>query len=200
MTLRLSENINTLMLSKNLSADELSRRTHLPASTIKKIRRDPKSNPTLYTLNILARYFGITISQLVGEIPIEKPPFRLPVIGWREALNWQIARSTKMGYRIVTTDYPCSKNSFALSVSEDDWKNLPKDTILIIDPTLQAKHRDLALIHKANQTLPQVKQIIFEDNQIYLRSVIHDQHIVPQTNDDMILGIIVETKKSYITI
>jgi hypothetical protein len=136
----------------------------------------------------------------VGEIPIEKPPFRLPVIAWREALNWQIAKTTKIGYRTVTTDYPCSKNSFGLAVSDDDWKNLPKDTILIIDPSLKPKHRDLVLIHKQNQTTPQIKQIMFEDNHIYLRSVVHDQHIVPFTNDDIILGVVVETKKSYVTI
>ncbi len=70
MSEKLCKNLNMLMTEARLNAGELSRRINLPASTIKKIRTHHHSNPTLSTLAPLAKYFSLTISQLVGDEPL----------------------------------------------------------------------------------------------------------------------------------
>lgn len=201
MSIGLTENINKLMSSRRLSADELSRRIGLPASTIKKIRNDPSSNPTLQTLITIAAYFKLTVSQLIGETPLEqeKTVRSIPVITWREAVNWRGDPPTYLGRRTTTSDYPFSTFSFSLLITEHDWHHFPKDSALLIDPTLTPKHRDFVLAHKEGQVVPSLKQFLIEDDQIYLKSVIHAQHTIPLTAEHKLLGVIVECKQSLIT-
>ena len=58
------------MVEVHISADELARRTGIPASTIKKIRNNNSPNPTLNTLLPLAEYFAVSLGQLVGDEPL----------------------------------------------------------------------------------------------------------------------------------
>src|SRR5688572_30667176 len=98
---KLSDNLNLLMAEVHISADELSRRTGIPASTIKKIRNRYNPNPTLATLIPLAQFFSVTLGQLVGDEPLPENRLQglhqnnvimsqtnLPIISWQEAITW----------------------------------------------------------------------------------------------------------------
>ncbi|MBX9702686.1 MAG: helix-turn-helix transcriptional regulator, partial [Silvanigrellaceae bacterium] len=159
MSEKLRANLNLLMTEARLNAEELSRRIGLPASTIKKIRNNNDPNPTLSTLAPLAKYFLLTISQLVGDEPF--PESRLPgsykvnlhtmnhvpLISWQEAINWPKKNNTI--HPTIATEYNYSKNAYALLVEEDDWENLSKDTALLVDPALQVEHRDFVIVYKS---------------------------------------------------
>jgi SOS-response transcriptional repressor LexA len=202
---KLSDNLNLLMAEVHISADELARRTGLPASTIKKIRNRYNPNPTLTTLLPLARYFLVTLGQLVGNEPLPAERIKgiylenvdvmrhVPILSWLESLDSSHVKT--QSHATITTEHDYSQQVYALIVEEDDWENLVKGTALIIDPTLTAEHRDFALVYKEGQSVPTLKQILYDEGQIYLKSVVQGYNIVLLTPEHKILGVVVEYKK-----
>ena len=180
---KLSDNLNLLMNETQLSADELGRRTGLPASTIKKIRNRYSPNPTLTTLLPLAKFFSVTLGQLVGDEPLTResssisPVYTTPSISWLETLSWP------------------KNQSYMLTVEENDWEDLSRGTLLLIDPALNPEHRDLVVVHKTGQPTPGLKQILFDEEQAYLKPLIKGYSISPLTGEHTILGVLVEHKK-----
>lgn len=205
MSEKLKSNLNLLMNEARLNAEELSRRIGIPASTIKKIRNNNDPNPTLSTLTPLAKYFSLTISQLVGDEPFPESRIpgsyknnphtlnHIPLISWHEAITWpikdDIVRPT------IATEYDYSSNAYALIVEEDDWENLSKDTALLVDPALQAEHRDFIIVYKNGQKIPTLKQVLFDEGHMYLKPVTQKYNIAILTSEHRILGVIVEYKK-----
>lgn len=204
MSAKLSRNLDLLMTEARLNAEELSRRINLPASTIKKIRNNADANPTLSTLLPLADYFSLTISQLVGDETFPRSRMkgsyrinpdreqRIPLISWQDALIWP--NMNKQPKFTIKSEHKYSKNAYALRVEEEDWENLAKDTILLIDPALKVEHRDFIIVSK-NKKLPTLKQVLFDEGEMYLKPITQGYNIVFFTPGHKILGIVVEYKK-----
>lgn len=201
----LSKNLNLLMAEARLNAEELSRRINLPASTIKKIRNNKDVNPTLSTLVPLAKYFSLTISQLVGDEPFPESRIKgsyminpgvlsqIPLISWQDAMTWPDINNKY--YSTISTEHQYSKNAYGLLVEEETWENLAKDTALLVDPALPAESRDFIIVHKLGQKTPTLKQALFDEGQLYLKPVIQGYNIGVFTNEHKILGVVVEYKK-----
>lgn len=64
------ENLKALMKREALTQAELSKRTGIPATSLYRLMSGETTNPTLDTLNTLARHFGVGIGELTGERPI----------------------------------------------------------------------------------------------------------------------------------
>ncbi len=203
---KLSDNLNLLMTETHISADELGRRTGLPASTIKKIRNHYNPNPTLTTLLPLAEFFAVTLDQLIGNEPLPATRIKgqyqknlnkmhsIPVLTWEETIDWPTTKNA--AHSTIATEHTYSKNAYALIVEEDDWENLTKGTALIADPALTPEHRDFIIVHKTGQKIPSLKQALFDEEKIYLKSVIQGYNIAPLTTEHTILGIVVEFRKN----
>lgn len=188
-----------------LNSEELSRRIGLPASTIKKIRNNHDSNPTLSTLSPIAKYFTLSISQLIGDEPFPESRLKgayrinerilshIPVISWEMAVLWPSADITPK--QTITSEHQYSTDSFALIVEEDDWENLAVGTSLIIDPSLKPAHRDYIIVHRTGQKSPTLRQALFDEGQSYLKPVTPGYNITALTPEHNILGVVVEYKK-----
>ena len=202
---KLSDNLNMLMRETHISADELGRRTGIPASTIKKIRNRYNPNPTLTTLMPLAAFFSLTLGQLVGSelLPAERKKgaykevsetmHHIPILTWEESIQRQSAIDKNR--ETIASDYNYDKTAFALIVEENDWENLSKGTALLVDPTLTPEHRDFVIVHKEGLTTPSLKQLLYDEGQMYLKSLLHGYNITIFTPEHKILGIVVEYKK-----
>ena len=203
---KLSDNLNLLMDEGRISADELGRRTGLPASTIKKIRNRYNPNPTLTTLLPLAQYFAITLDQLIGNETLPQTRIKglyqidpailhhLPILSWNEAITWPITNHKK--HSTITTEQDYGKNAYALIVEEDGWENLTKRTALLIDPTLTAEHRDFIIVHKQGQSVPVLRQALFDEGQMYLKPLVKEYNVTILTAEHKLLGVVVEYKKN----
>lgn len=190
------------MSESRLSAEELSRRIGLPASTIKKIRRNEEANPTISTLWPIAKYFNLTISQFVGEDkPVNKNQLsdfsshltKLPIISWQEAPHWRSIHGQV--YPMIASDHYFNEHAYALMVEEDNLENLAKGTVLLIDPSLNVEHRDYVVVLKIGQKLPTLKQVLFDEDRGYLKPLQHGYHLLPFTPEHKVLGVVVEYKK-----
>jgi SOS-response transcriptional repressor LexA len=202
MSEKLKNNLISLMTEVHISAEELSRRTNLPASTIKKIRNNDDPNPTLSTLIPLAQYFSLSVSQLIGDEPlpasrvkgsykpITKALSQIPLISWENALLWPSDDVPVIS--AVVTEYAYSKKAYALQVEEDNLENLAVGTILLIDPELKLEHRDYLIVHKSGQKTPTLKQALFDDGEVYLKSLIQGYKMSVLIPEYQCLGVVVE--------
>ncbi len=203
---KLCDNLNLLMAEARINANELGRRTGLPASTIKKIRNRDNPNPTLSTLLPIAQHFTITLSQLVGDEPLPSTRLKgsyqitndeilrnIPIIPWTAVIAWPTGNDNS--YPTITTEHEYNENAFALIVEEEDWENLAKDTVLLIDPVVKPEHRDYIVVSKRGQGPPTIKQLLIDEEQMFLKSVVLGHNIIPLTEEHKILGVVVEYKK-----
>jgi SOS-response transcriptional repressor LexA len=202
---KLSDNLNLLMAEIPISADELARRTGLPASTIKKIRNRYNLNPTLATLLPLAQFFSVTLGQLAGDEALPSARTRgihqdipetlrhIPQISWEEAIRWP--EHDIQATALLVTEFNYSEHVFALMVEEEGLENLSVGTALIIDPALTPEHRDFIIVHKEGQKQPTLKQILIDEGQMYLKPLIQGYNIATLTSDHKIIGVVTEFKK-----
>ena len=202
---KLSDNLNMLMTDAHISADELARRTSIPASTIKKIRNRNNPNPTLATLLPLAQYFSVTLDQFIGITSLSKEPIKglfqgdirvvydIPILSWSEAVDWPCTRN--QAHETVASEYDYSHNAYALVVEDDGWECLAQGTVLLVDPALVAEHRDFVIIYKEGQVAPTLKQVLYDEDQVYLKPFIQGYNIAKFTDEHNILGVVVEYKK-----
>lgn len=203
---RLSKNLNLLIAECGIDGVQLSKHTGIPVTTINRLRKDdPNNNPTISTLVPLADFFAINLSQLIGDEPLPatriKGAYRvdpavfnhLPLLSWQEAIHWP--QTINENHEMIQTEHQYSDHAYALIVEEEHWENLSKGTALLIDPLCRAEHRDLTIVYKNGQALPTVKQLLFDDEQIYLKPLTYGYNISPIKPDQKILGVVVEYKK-----
>lgn len=62
--------LRNLMLNAKISEYELAKKTGVPQPSINKILNGKNTNPKISTLRPLAQHFMITISELIGETPL----------------------------------------------------------------------------------------------------------------------------------
>ncbi|MEO8400521.1 MAG: helix-turn-helix transcriptional regulator [Gammaproteobacteria bacterium] len=205
---KLSSNLNLLMAKARLNSNELARRTGIPASSIKKIRNNNNSNPTLATLTPIANHFSITISQLIGDVSLSECEnmndrigdvyfnkyVSIPIVSWDDTINREDI--VKNNPETVIAGHACSKNAFALYVKEDSGKVFTKGTLLIIEPAIIPGQNDHIITYKKDQPLPCIKTILIEDGEVFLRSMLVDSHVVPMSDEYKILGVIIEYRKA----
>lgn len=193
------------MGQRGVTAIQLSRETNLPLSSIKKIRNGSNSNPTISTLLPIARIFCIDVEELVSndlmslqKSQSEKNKFtlsaRIPVIQWDEILLWPNIELSKTHF--ICTEKQVSELSFALNVEAEDWIFFTMGSLLLIDPLFHPSHRDYVIVYKVGMPQPSLKQILIEDEKIYIQSVRIPNNIELISDQYRILGIVIENRKS----
>lgn len=204
---KLSNNLNLLMANARLNASELARQINLPASTIKKIRNNDNPNPTLTTLIPLAEYFSITVSQLIGDEQLSlaktkknsvencKLIYSVPLISWPDAVSWPRLENTPKSF--VETKHIYSEHTFALIIEEDDLGALTKDSVLFIDPTCTAAHKDFVIVHKKGRDIPTLRQVFYDDDHTYLKPLASGYSMTILTPEHQFLGVVMEYQKKF---
>ena len=71
----LSTNIRLLLNKKQISENELARRTGVAQQIINRMLSGENQNPKLATLIPLANYFMVSLNQLIGAEPLVAPEY-----------------------------------------------------------------------------------------------------------------------------
>lgn len=194
------------MSASKLTVNELGRNLGIPAVTIKKIKNGENTNPTIATLRPIAAYFGLTISQLIGEddkwirygLEVEKNYIQVPLLNWEQTLLWPSAiimqKPTYLGINAKI-----SERSFALKIESDDYKVFKKDSIIFIDPEIHLASGLYVLVIKAGQSLPCLKKIIVEDGEKFIISILKDlNRAVALSEEYTILGAVAGSQYFFV--
>lgn len=192
--------LSELMEQHAITEAELARRTQVPPATVNRLMAGATPDPRLSTIRPLARYFNVSIDQLIGDEPLttsrvtEKFNF-LPIIPWQEVpassefiksldfSNWQDWEPVNI--RI-------SPGAFALTIHQRTL-GMPfaYKALLIIEPDKEPNDGDYVIVYHKQSNSVIVKQLIIDGKDVWLNAP--NDHIPPilMTKEYKICGVIV---------
>lgn len=201
----LNRNFSWLMENNRVTLSMLHRNTGIAMPTIKRLQSDPTTNPTIATLQPIANFFGITITQLIGNNTptqlgyLENKAYWLevPLIEWNQVTDWlipenQIQIKTKTS---IFVDVDVGKKPFALIVEDDDWQTIFKGSLLIVNSELTPVHKDYAIVSKMGQSTPTLKQVVVHDGEMYLKPMNPSFQTIRFSEDHRFLGVLIQIRK-----
>lgn len=196
----LSDNLNMLMAKARLSSSELARQTGLPATTIKRIRNNEQSNPTITTLEPIAKYFSITIGELLEgaalgaiiDLRNAAGKITVPLLSWKNCAKPVSIERTS--YPQISMDRQISNHGFALQIEDRDLDLFPYGGVIIIDPDEKPFSGDYVLVTKVDNDIVSIRRYIVDIEQIYLKPLVKGLNIVPLTHEYRVIGVIVQYK------
>ena len=203
--------LKRLMVECDLDDVRLADETDVPFTTIARMRSNPKANPTAASLRPIAKYFGISISQLLGDEPLTSERLtkaileknvistQVPIISWDKITAWTFHNKSEfkdiLGW--VSVDLPVSVNSYAVKIEHSGFGvGFPRQAVLIVDPNIVSPQSgDIVLIKLSHNPTILLKEILF-DGQVYLKSVNPElKDTIALSEPYQLCGTVVETKK-----
>jgi transcriptional regulator with XRE-family HTH domain len=199
---KIAQILNRLMAEKKIRVTELARKICVPQPTIHRIAKGICEHPHSSSLEPIANFFGISISQLKGYEPIPwlDRASKIPQLRWEDVLDWP-KNKVKIDYQeFILTDAIISKNGFALKMNDASMEPVfPKNTILITDPNKQPKDRSFVIVKLAKYPEVVFRQLLLDTTNKYLKSLSpdFDQYKMKQlTENDKILSTVIQTKRN----
>jgi transcriptional regulator with XRE-family HTH domain len=185
---KIGENITILMNACGIDATELSKLTGLPTSTISRLRSNStESSPNLSSLIPIADFFRVTLSQLIGEDPINKSVYGtfkpskltkipLPVLCADNITKFVEHRCLKTDFYLdvplIEIDFQLSEKSFAYFLQGNAMEpQFPDRTLLIIDPEANIENLDHVLVIPTGKKIPIFRQVMIDGDEKYLRTL-----------------------------
>lgn len=202
-TNRLASNLQELMRIRKINPTALARETGIGQPVIYRIATGETDNPTLSTLHPIAKYFGVSINQLIGDEPIDQVHTsqrvrRIPIIDMVQASEWHHSPEaiSPSGYVMIDTDI--SDKGFAITLKDSTMEpNFPEGTILIIDPLLNAKNQDYVIAYHQTQSLATFKQLLLDGNDIYLKPLNPEFKTIKATETHVIMGTMIQARLDF---
>ncbi len=205
--------LSLLMIECDIDDASLSRETGIPASTISRMRLNSDANPTASTLRPIAKYFSVSISQLLGDEPLSKdrlpgahnPTYftsvRMPVIDWELIVDWIDNQGANIKGKLtkwISTEKEIGYNSFALPISTDSFGlAFRKGSMIIVDPERNPLDGDLVLLRIQGDKDILLKQFLVDGVDTYMRSVNPEMKGMELLSDRYkVIGVIIETRFS----
>lgn len=193
---KLSTNLNLLMAKARINSSELARKTGVPASTIKKIRKQANANPTLTTLIPIAQNFSLSVSQLIGDdanVHLEQAASHyLPLLTWQEAALWPDNAGATANFTTIKNSF--GAQTFGLLTPNEHWEGFLQNAIMIIDGAQQPLHRDYVIVSHDHH-LPVLRQYLIDDGIIYLKPVVNGYQMSLLTDRHRIIGTVIEQRQ-----
>lgn len=209
----LSENLRELMIKAGITEARLARESSVPQPTINRILSKATKFPRGDTLSDLANFFGITISQLLGDDPLptdripgaHNPNNRsweiLPELSWDIVTKWPNVKDElrKEGWhKWVSTDAKVSDDAYALAAKGEAMAPyFLEGTKLIIDPSCKPNDRDFVVVCPKDQNQATLKQLFYDGEEIYLKPLNPEFKTHKMTPTDKVLGVMVQARVDF---
>lgn len=190
----LIDNLKLLTSEASLTLPELAKLTKVPRATVYNLFSETHE-PRLSTLQELAKFFGVNISQLIGELPLSYSELAIPILQWSDInietgkIEFSISPKTKF----ISTDKRNNNQLFALIIESDSYLRYKKGDIIIIEITDNLSNHDIVLVSQ-NKTKPILKKAIVEGKEIYLESISSTIPLKLFDHTDHIFGVVRETR------
>lgn len=201
--------LRNLMDELNLSESELARRTQVGQPVIHRILSGETDNPRVATLSLIANYFSISISQLIGDVPL--PEHRLPgthnprlstwsqvpLLTWEQAAEWPQQKNIQHP-QMIATELAVGLNAFALTVKDTTMSpRFNEGMLLIVDPDQTVEDRDFAILLLDHQTHVVFKQILKDGADIYLKPLNPDFKTTLLSPTSRIIGPVIQARTDF---
>lgn len=203
---KIGKNLKVLMAKHKLTAMELARKTGVGQPVIYRIMTDETDNPKIATLYTLAKYFGVTIDQLIGvdELFLSaqsvKKQTAIPIITWNEAINWfSKPKTTRTLLLDGTGKY---KGNYALEVQDNSMEPLfTLNSLLVIDGERSPLDGDFAIVKIENEEDAILRQVLYDGTIQYLKPLSQnsDKYKIKMfSKKDKYCGVVTQCRRNFI--
>lgn len=206
----LSTILKTLMNEVKITVTELARQTGVGQPVIHRMASGETDNPKVGSLSPIAKFFNVTISQLVGDdaldedrLPGSHNPFyrkwtKLPLLSWEQAAVWPHSRIPSEVSSFVSTESIVSNTAFAIRMEDTTMSpRFPEGTLLIIEPTITPRDHDYACVLIPGESRIQFKEIMFDGDELYLKPFNKDFEVKRIGKDFKLLGVLVQAVTEF---
>ena len=207
---KLSTILKALMHDVGITVTELARQTGVGQPVIHRMASGETDNPKVGSLSPIAKFFGVNISMLVGDEPL--PPTRfagsynpyyrswsqLPLLSWEQCVAWPEKHLPAEICSLISTESNVTDKAFAVRMEDHTMEpQYPKDTLMVFEPSIPPSNKDIVAIHVEGQDKIQVKQLMLDGNDVYLKPLNSDFEINRIHSPHRILGVLVQSLTEY---
>lgn len=191
------KNLVTLMRKHKVNSNSLALAVKIPQPTIHRILSSESQDPRTSTLEPIATYFGVTVSDLrekdVNEIGLtfntKNACAFVPLIAWAQA--GEIAYMVDVeGSEQIPTTVEKGRHTFALEVVGDAMSpDFPPGMRLIVEPDMGHQAGDYVIVHSGGQAT--FKQLVRDGADWYLKPI-NPQYPTKSLGNARIIGVVRE--------
>ena len=198
----MNNTLEYLIKERGINTHQLHKHTGIPLSTLRRLRLNKEHNPTIASLLPIAKYFKVTVDQLIGSNSLEiktssSNEITIPIVYWKYALHCKKDRYKQAFSFLLINDTSLSKDSYALIIEGHQWSNFLAGSLLIVDPDLDPNNRDFIVVHDKEQNLPRLHQVLIFQNKRYLKASDYNTEIVLFTDRYKNLGLVTQIRMNY---
>lgn len=206
----LSTILRTLMHEVGITVTELARQTGIGQPVIHRMASGETDNPKVGSLSPIAKFFNVNISQLIGDLPLDHERFkgthnpfyrkwsRLPLLNWQQATQWPEVLVPHEIQSYISTEANVSDNAFAIRMEDTTMADrFPLGSIMIIEPGMETQDKDFVAIHIENEDNIQLKQILLDGPDTYLKPINPDFETKKITQKYRVLGVMIQALTEY---
>ncbi len=199
----LHRNLDFLLSKFKVDTKTLSLETGIPLPTIFRIKRED-NNPTLSTIEPIADFFRVDLHDLLYE-DISSDEYQnkkkmgeiqyIPVMKLGEIKAWPINFNAKL---YVGTVGNLSNKSFGIEIDTDSLNPIfYKSSIVIIDPTVDAKDMDYIFCTIGNDKIPLFRQYFAEGNNYFLKPINPHYGEMAPIKKFCTIGVVISSIENY---
>ncbi|MFT3741565.1 MAG: S24 family peptidase [Gammaproteobacteria bacterium] len=201
---QLAINLNELLKSHNLNANQLAHLLDIPMMTIRRLLLGETTDPRISTLKILADYFNISVDSLINDSKnsflnkhIEKTKsYFVPKMTWDilkeieaisdiDLINWN-----EWQHISIKEKNGIGSNAFALGSRPSMYLRFPKGTIFILDPNIDPIDGDIVLIKFYKTKELTLRELVIDAPNWQLKPLVPSSNIVSYNSEEhQIMGI-----------
>ncbi len=208
---KIGVNISRLMEACGIDAAQLAIQTNLPPSTISRLRSNTTEfSPNLSSLLPIAEFFRVTISQLIGEEPINSSVYGtfkptkicklpLPVLDAKTIKGYVLGQLMEPELT-VDVDISVSEKSFAYVLQGNAMEpHFPDKSLLIIDPAVSYENLDHILVIPKGKFTPILRQVLIDGDEQYLRALnpAFNEFSKFDQSSHHVLGVMVQSRRNF---
>lgn len=167
-----------LMRSKKITSAALSKATGLSEITINKIRNGQNTNPTIGTLILIARYFNVSVDDLLGNDTTNNP---IKIFNIDADIDVDNSEFNWSKY------FPHIK--YAIKISNNNYLDYKKGSILLISDLGEEVNEEIGLLEIDSRAV--ICKIILEGNLYIGKSLLIPDKYYEIKSKEEIKGVVV---------
>lgn len=206
--LNICNTLSGLLKEKGITEAELARRVGLRRATINRITHGITPDPRSSTLQAIAKFFNISIDQLLGNQPIctqhttaKNRYKKVPILSWQEVPQWNDITNSHaqvLEQHLIESPDGAPEGDFVLSMTGDSMQPLFNDGCMLVVCTKNTpdnKDFVIATIRDREETL--CRQLIIDGKYKILKPLNPIFPVLSLMPDDLIVGTVIQSHNYF---
>ncbi len=204
----LAKNLKKLLQMLDISPSRLSRESGIDLPRISRMMAGHTVNPTVRTLQPIAKFFGITIDQLIENtdfktedsqgVVVAAERSMVPLLEWKHCPYWKDVKENFHPSQTIDVAEDITEDSFALLIESHEYMpRFNEGDIIIVDPNRQEKNRDYMLTFSKELEKVTIVQVIKECGNTFFKSVSLNPQLTNIDYEYVNYGVVCELKVNF---